>query len=165
MISWTSPRDSAIGLPTSRVTSWESASLLDSKRRPTWAITRLRARAGTFAHSFWAARAAAHASTNVAASASPTSATTSSSLAGLVGVRWPPGASVRASPPITEAIVGAPDAASARELSSVDMSSTLSSGELSFEALDRGDVDRVGPGEHGHVERHEVSEQHERDLL
>ena len=45
--------------------------------------------------------------------------------AGLVEVRWPPGASVRASPPITEAIDGAPDAASARELSSVDMATTV----------------------------------------
>ena len=79
MISCTSPRASAIGLPTSRVTSWESASLLASKRRPTWAITRPRAGAGTSAHSFWAARAARQASTNVEASASATSATTSSS--------------------------------------------------------------------------------------
>jgi hypothetical protein len=116
MISCTSPRDSAIGLPTSRVTSCDSASLLASNRRPTWAMTRPRAGAGTFAHSFWAARAAAQASTNVAASASDTSATTSSSRAGLVDTRRPPGASVRASPPITEAIVGAPDAASGREL-------------------------------------------------
>ncbi len=99
--------------------------MLDSKRRPTWAITRPRAGAGTFAHSFWAARAAAHASTKVCASASETSATTSSSLAGLVEVRWPPGASVRASPSITEAIDGAPDAASERELSSVDMALTV----------------------------------------
>ena len=67
----------------------------------------------------------AQASTNVAASASATSATTSSSRAGLVEVRRPPGASVRASPSITEAIVGAPDAASGRELSSVDMPTTV----------------------------------------
>ena len=57
----------------------------------------------------------AHASTNVAASARATSATTSSSWAGLVEVRRPPGASVRASPSITEAIDGAPDAASRRD--------------------------------------------------
>jgi hypothetical protein len=88
-------------------------------------MTRPRAGAGTFAHSFWAARAARHASANVAASASATSATTSSSWAGLVDVRRPPGASVRASPPITEAIAGAPDAASGRELSSVDMGFTV----------------------------------------
>ena len=133
MISCTSPRDSAIGLPTSRVTSWERASLLVSNRRPTWAITRPRAGAGTFAHSFCAARAARQASANVAASARDTSATTSSVRAGLVDVRRPPGASVRASPSITEAIEGAPAPVPGRELSRVDMPITVSGSDLAFE--------------------------------
>ena len=47
MISWTSPSDSAYGLPISRVTSAASASLLASTSRPTCAITRPRAGAGT----------------------------------------------------------------------------------------------------------------------
>src|SRR4051812_18203130 len=99
-ISWTSPSDSAYGLPTSCVTRRESASLLASTSRPTCAITRPRAGAGTFAHSYWAARAARAASTNVAASPSATSATTSSVRAGFVEMRTGP--SRRTSPPMIE---------------------------------------------------------------
>src|SRR4051812_31283717 len=104
-ISWTSPSDSAYGLPTSCVTRRESSCLLASTSRPTCAITRPRAGAGTLAHSRCAARAARAASTNVAASPSATSATTSSVRAGLVEVRRPPGASRRTSPPMIEPIV------------------------------------------------------------
>src|SRR4051812_34353770 len=100
MISCTSPSDSAYGLPTSRVTSRDSASLLASISRPTCAITRPRAGAGTFAHSRCAARAARAASTNVEASPSATSATTSSVRAGFVEMRTGP--SRRTSPPTIE---------------------------------------------------------------
>jgi hypothetical protein len=95
-------------LPISRVTSRESASLLSSTSRPTWAITRPRAGAGTAAHSRCAARAARQASAKVAASASATSATTSSVRAGLVEVRVPAAASVRGRPSMIEPAVRAP---------------------------------------------------------
>ncbi len=104
MISCTSPSDSAYGLPTSRVTSCDSASLLASNRRPTFAITRPRAGAGTAAQAFCASRAARQAATNVAASARRTSATTSEVLAGFVEVRWPPGASPAGCPSTIEPI-------------------------------------------------------------
>src|SRR4051794_22856873 len=105
MISCTSPSDSAYGLPTSWVTSRERASLLASTSRPTCAITRPRAGAGTAAHPGCAARAARHASSKVWASPSSTSATTSSVRAGFVEVRRPPGASSRWVPSTIEAMV------------------------------------------------------------
>jgi hypothetical protein len=105
MISCTSPSDSAYGLPTSRVTSRASGFLLASKMRPTWAMTRPRAGAGTLAHSRCASRAARAASTKVWASPSSTSATASPVRDGLVEVSRPPGESVRGSPPTIEAIV------------------------------------------------------------
>src|SRR5215212_4260272 len=77
MISCTSPRDSEYGLPISRVTRRASASLLFSTMRPIFFITCDRTGAGTSAHSRCALRAARHASTNVSASPSSTSATTS----------------------------------------------------------------------------------------
>ena len=64
-ISWTSPSASGYGLPISCVTSRASASLLSSTSRPTLAITRPRAGAGSFFHSACAARAARAASTKV----------------------------------------------------------------------------------------------------
>jgi hypothetical protein len=105
MISCTSPSASGYGLPISRVTSRASASLLASKRRPTSAITRPRAGAGTVAHSRCAARAARHASTKASASASSTSATTSERLAGFVDSRRPPGAPARSTPSTIDAAV------------------------------------------------------------
>ena len=126
-ISWTSPSASGYGLPISRVTSEASASWLASTSRPTCAITRPRAGAGTRAHSFCAARAARAASTNVDASPSSTSATTSDVFAGLVEVRRPPGASPRASPSTMEAMVGAPAPADPEAGSEAmeDMASTV----------------------------------------
>src|SRR4051794_12074353 len=118
-ISWTSPSASGYGLPISRVTSEASDSLLASTSRPTCAITRPRAGAGTAAHAFCAARAARAASTKTDASPSDTEATTSEVTAGFVEVRVPPGASERASPPTMEATCStsaAPEAGSeARE--------------------------------------------------
>src|SRR3954471_20698820 len=153
-ISCTSPSDSGYGLPTSRVTRRDSASLLASTSRPTCAITRPRAGAGTRAHSFCAARAARAASTNVDASPSATSATTSSVRAGLVEVRRPPGASARASPPMTEAI--------ASSEAMVDMATTLAVGQRRLQRLESPDLHRIGAAQHGRVERHEIAEQHER---
>src|SRR5215203_4915672 len=105
MISCTSPRDSAYGLPISRVTSRASASLLFSTTRPIFFITWERIGAGTDAHSRCASRAAVHASTNVPASPSDTSATVSDVRAGFVEVMRPPGAPSGARPPIIEATV------------------------------------------------------------
>jgi hypothetical protein len=76
MISWTSPRASASGLPISRVTSRARASLLSSTSRPRYLTTRPRTGAGVAAQPGWASWAARHASTKVAGSASSTSATT-----------------------------------------------------------------------------------------
>ena len=60
-ISCTSPRASASGLPTSRVTRRASASALSATIRPIAAITWPRTGAGTAAQAGWAARAAAQA--------------------------------------------------------------------------------------------------------
>ena len=79
--------------------------MLASNRRPTSAITRPRAGAGTAAHSRWAARAARQASAKPCASVSSTSATTSDRLAGLVDSSRPPGASVRSAPSMIDAAV------------------------------------------------------------
>ena len=68
MISWTSPSASGYGLPISRVTRRESDSLLASNRRPTSAMTRPRAGAGTAAQPFCAPRAARQAATKPSAS-------------------------------------------------------------------------------------------------
>src|SRR5215212_6936769 len=76
MISWTSPRASASGLPISRVTSRARASLLSSTSRPRYLIARPRTGAGVAAQPGWASRAARQAATKVAGSASMTSATT-----------------------------------------------------------------------------------------
>src|SRR4051794_12569529 len=153
-ISCTSPSDSGYGLPISRVTRRDSASLLASTSRPTCAITRPRAGAGTRAHSFCAPRAPRAASTNVDASPSATSATTSSVRAGLVEVRRPPGASARASPPMTEAI--------ASSEAMVDMATTLAVGQRRLQRLESPDLHRIGAAQHGRGERHETAEQHER---
>ena len=66
MTSWTSPRASASGLPTSRVTVRASASSLASTRRPTCWTARPRTGAGVAAQAAWAARARPQASTKVA---------------------------------------------------------------------------------------------------
>src|SRR5215210_7467370 len=108
MTSCTSPRDSAYGLPISRVTSLASASLLFSTTRPIFFTTWERIGAGTSDHSRCAARAALHACTNVPASPSSTSATVSVVRAGFVESMRPPGASSTARPPITEATVRVP---------------------------------------------------------
>ena len=83
MTSCTSPRDSAIGLPISRVRSCESASRFSSTRRPSCWIARPRTGAGTAAHPGCAARAARHASTNVPASPSSASATVCGQVRGV----------------------------------------------------------------------------------
>ena len=77
MISCTSPRASAIGLPISRVTSAASRSLLAVISRPTFAITCPRCGAGVAAHAPCAARAASAARTNTSGPALPTVPTTS----------------------------------------------------------------------------------------
>src|SRR4051794_5766141 len=153
MISCTSPSDSAYGLPTSWVTSRESASLLASTSRPTWAITRPRAGAGTAAHPGCAARAARQASSKVWASPSSTSATTSSVRAGFVEVRRPPGASSRWVPSTMEAMV--------RDMPA-NLSRPSARGEPGLEPVDRRGVDGVGAAEHREVEGDEVAEQDER---
>ena len=73
----------AYGLPISRVTSRDSASLLSSTSRPMFLITPPRTGAGTRAHSRCARRAARQAAAKPSASASRTLATTSSRCAGL----------------------------------------------------------------------------------
>src|SRR5688572_28319708 len=160
MISWTSPSASGYGLPISRVTRRESASLLASNSRPTSAITRPRAGAGTVAHSFCAARAARHASSKACASASSTSATTSDRLAGLVDARRPPGASVRSTPSTIDAAVRV-------EVAVSGMTATLASrprgGEALLERVDRAHVHGIDAAEHREVERAEVAQQDERD--
>src|SRR5689334_9524424 len=105
MISCTSPSDSAYGLPISRVTRRESASLLSSTRRPICWIARPRTGAGTSAQAAWASRAARQAATKVDASPRSASATTSEVSAGLVEVIRPPGASVSGRPETMEATV------------------------------------------------------------
>src|SRR5215203_1297436 len=105
MISCTSPRDSTYGLPISRVTRRASASLLFSTMRPIFFITCDRTGAGTSAHSRCAPRAARHASTNVSASPSNTSATVSEARAGFTEVMCPPGASSGELPPTREVTV------------------------------------------------------------
>ena len=90
--SWTSPRDSRIGLPISRVISCESASKFSSTSRPSCWIARPRTGAGTLAHAGWAAFARRHASRKVAASASFASTTVSSRWAGFAIVTVPLGA-------------------------------------------------------------------------
>ncbi len=82
-ISCTSPSDSAIGLPISRVTSAARASLFSSTSRPIWAMARPRTGAGVEAQPGWAARAARAPSTSPSAPAGSYSMTTSSRLAGL----------------------------------------------------------------------------------
>ncbi len=83
MASWTSPRDSVMGLPISRVTSWLSASLLARNSSPIAWIASPRIGAGTRAHSACAARARRAAVAMASAPASSTVATTSSRWAGL----------------------------------------------------------------------------------
>jgi hypothetical protein len=108
MISWTSPRASAKGLPISRVTRRASAFLLSSMRRPMCAIARPRTGAGTSAHARCACRASLAAATTSAGSPSATSATTSSRRAGFTERSHSPGASPAACtggtglPPTTE---------------------------------------------------------------
>ena len=87
MTSCTSPRDSAIGLPISRVISALSASKLSSTSRPNCWIARPRTGAGVAAQPRWASLATRHASRNVSASASAASATTTSRFAGFGIVR------------------------------------------------------------------------------
>jgi hypothetical protein len=99
-ISCTSPRASAIGLPTSRVTSWASASRLLSTSRPIWAMTRPRTGGGVAAHAGCAACAARNASTTWSAEDSCTCATTSDRSAGFVEVRVEPVPSTEA--PLTK---------------------------------------------------------------
>src|SRR5919112_661180 len=70
--------------------------------------------AGTAAHFPCASRAARHASTNVPASPSDTSATVSEVRAGFVEVMRPPGAPSGARPPIIEATVRVPEAVPSR---------------------------------------------------
>src|ERR671912_2088828 len=70
--------------------------------------------AGTDAHSRCASRAALHASTNVPASPSDTSATVSDVSAGFVEVMRPPGAPSGARPPIIEATVRVSEAVPSR---------------------------------------------------
>src|SRR5690348_5329034 len=105
MISCTSPSDSAYGLPISRVTRRESASLLSSTRRPICWIALPRTGGGTSAQAAWASRAARQAATKVDASPRSASATTSEVSAGLVELSRPPGASVSVRPETMEATV------------------------------------------------------------
>src|SRR5829696_1549013 len=70
--------------------------------------------AGTAAHSRCASRAALHASANVPASPSDTSATVSDVRAGFVEVVCPPGAPSGARPPIMEATVRVSEAVPSR---------------------------------------------------
>src|SRR5215217_2614969 len=156
MISCTSPSDSGYGLPISRVTSRASASLLASNSRPTSAITRPRAGAGTAAQSRCAARAARHAASKPCASVSSTSATTSDRLAGLVDSRRPPGASVRAAPSMIDAAVRV-------EVAVSDMPATLRprGGEPLLERVDRPHVHGIDAAQHRQVERDEIAEEHE----
>jgi hypothetical protein len=88
-ISCTSPRASARGLPTSRVTSRASASAFSDTIRPIAAITCPRTGAGTRAQAGWAARAARQAAANPVASVTDTRATTSARSAGLTESRVP----------------------------------------------------------------------------
>ncbi len=90
--SCTSPRDSLIGLPISRVRSRASASALSSTSRPRFWIARPRTGAGTRPHPGWAPAARRQASTTVSASASRAVATVSSSREGFASTRVPPGA-------------------------------------------------------------------------
>src|SRR3954452_9547625 len=105
MISCTSRGAAGSGLPISRVTRRASASLLSSTSRPICWIARPRIGAGTCAHSRWASRAASQAATNVLASPSRTSATTSSVFAGFLEVSDPPGPSVTGLPLTIDAMV------------------------------------------------------------
>src|SRR5215208_6167337 len=156
MISCTSPSASGYGLPISRVTSRASASLLASNSRPTSAITRPRAGAGTAAQSRCAARAARQASSKPWASVRSTSATTSDRLAGLVDSRRPPGASVRAAPSMIDAAVRV-------EVAVSDMPATLRprGGEPLLERVDRPHVHGIDAAQHRQVERDEIAEEHE----
>ena len=167
-ISCTSPSASGYGLPISRVTSRASASLLASTSRPTCAITRPRAGAGTAAHSFWAARAARAASTNVDASPSATSATTSSVRGGVRGGQRAAG-SVRARLAAdNEATVIAPAAPEAGSEAMEDMGQHGSCqsephrvAQRRLEPVDRPDVDRIGAAQHGGVDRDQVAQEHQ----
>ena len=98
-ISCTSPRASARGLPTSRVTSRASASELSDTMRPIEAMTWPRTGAGTAAHVGWAERAARHAVVKPFALASSTRATTSVRSAGFTESTVPPAPAV--TPPAT----------------------------------------------------------------
>ena len=101
--SCTSPRDSAIGLPISRVMRRASASRLDSTSRPSCWIARPRTGAGTAAQPGWASRAVRHASSKVPASPRFASATRSSSRAGFaITVIVPPGEPSTGLPPTSE---------------------------------------------------------------
>jgi hypothetical protein len=103
-ISWTSPRDSASGLPISRLTSRARASRFSSTRRPRCLTARPLTGAGVAAQPGCAARAAPQASTKVAGSASSTSATISPVWAGLVEATTRPPSARR--PPMREASGG-----------------------------------------------------------
>ena len=130
-ISWTSPSDSAYGLPISRVTSARER-LLVVLDEPADLLDRAAAdrRRAPRAHARCAARAARQASTNVAASPRRTSATTSSVFAGLRrGQRSRPGASVTACPLTIEATVRVAGAV-------VDMEPTVSA-RVTSPAVDR----------------------------
>jgi hypothetical protein len=101
--SCTSPSDSGYGLPISRVMRRASDSLFSSTSRPICWIALPRTGAGVAPHSRCAARAARQASTNMPASPSSASQTTSSRLAGLRdSTRRPSGL---ARPATTEATV------------------------------------------------------------
>src|SRR5580704_16613717 len=93
-----------MGFPSSRVMSRARLSLLASTMRLMAAMARPRTGAGTSAQEGWARLAAAHAEAKVAPVARETSATTSSSRAGLVEVRTPAAAPVAGRPPAIEAI-------------------------------------------------------------
>ncbi len=84
MISCTSPRASAAGLPISRVTIAASRSLLAAISRPTFAITCPRTGAGMSDQARCASYDDRQASTNTAGPASSTVATRSLVFAGLV---------------------------------------------------------------------------------
>ena len=108
MTSCTSPRDSAIGLPISRVISAASACLFARTSSPRCWITSPRTGAGTAAQPACASAAACAARTNVSASPSSASDTRSARLAGFGIWRRPPGASSTGRPFSSELTVCMP---------------------------------------------------------
>ena len=159
MISWTSPSASGYGLPISRVISRESASLLASNSRPTSAITRPRAGAGTAAQARWArARGAA----GVLEALRVGQQDLGDDL-GRVARGWStraarPARRVRSWPSMIDAAVRV-------EVAVSGMPRTLAraGGQALLERVDRAHADRVDAAQHREVERDEVAEQHERD--